>query len=123
LVGWGNQVNILKEASRLAKEQNNVSCEIIDLQTIIPWDKYSVMKSVKKTGRLLIAHEAPKTAGFAAEIASQIQEECLYNLKSPIIRVTGWDTPFPLVFEQVYLPDRFRCYEAIVSSMNQFNSL
>mgnify|MGYP006319897001 CR=1 FL=1 len=116
LIGWGAQITVLKEASRLAKEKNNVSCEIIDLQTIMPWDKKAIVKSVQKTGRLIIAHEAPKTAGFAAEIAAQIQEECIYNLKSPILRVTGWDTPFPLVFEKVYLPDILRCYEAIVSS-------
>ena len=74
---------------------------------------------MKKTGRLLIAHEAPKTGGFAAEIAAQIQEECIFDLKGPIIRVTGWDTPFPLVFERLYLPDKLRCYEAIIKSITK----
>lgn len=117
LVGWGAQVNVLREASKLAKSQNNISCEVIDLQTILPWDRQAIIQSVKKTGRLLIAHEAPKTGGFAAEIAAEIQEECIYDLKAPIIRVTGWDTPFPLVFERLYLPDKLRCFEAIVKSM------
>ena len=107
----------MKEASNIARENNKISCEIIDLQSILPWDKQAIVNSVKKTGRLLIAHEAPKTGGFAAEIAAEIQEECIYELKSPIIRVTGWDTPFPLVFERIYLPDKLRCYEAILKSM------
>lgn len=117
LVGWGAQVNVLREASKMVKSKNNISCEIIDLQTILPWDKQTIIKSVNKTGRLVVAHEAPKTGGFAAEIAAEIQEHCIYNLKSPIIRVTGWDTPFPLVFEKIYLPDKLRCYEAILKSM------
>lgn len=119
LVGWGAQINVLREASKIAKAQNNISCEIIDLQTILPWDKQTITNSVHKTGRLIIAHEAPKTGGFAAEIAAEIQDHCIYNLKSPIIRVTGWDTPFPLVFERIYLPDKLRCYEAILKSVKQ----
>lgn len=117
MIGWGAQLSVLKEAANIAKIENNISCEIIDLQTISPWDKKTIVKSVKKTGRLIIAHEAPKTGGFAAEISSEIQEECIYYLKSPIIRVAGWDTPFPLVFERIYLPDKLRCYEAIIKSM------
>ena len=108
---------MLKEASKIAKSKDNISCEIIDLQTILPWDIETVVKSVKKTGRLFIAHEAPRTGGFAAEIAAEIQEKCIYELRSPIIRITGWDTPFPLVFEKLYLPDKFRCYEGIINSM------
>lgn len=108
---------ILKEAAKLAKIQKKISCEIIDLQTILPWDKSTIVKSVKKTGRLIVSHEAPRISGFAAEIASQVQEECIFELKSPILRVTGWDTPFPLVFEKMYLPDKFRCYEAIIKSV------
>ena len=120
LVGWGAQLNVLRQAAKIAKDDNNISCEVIDLQTILPWDKKTVVNSVKKTGRLIIAHEAPKTGGFAAEIAAEIQEECIFYLKSPIIRVTGWDTPFPLVFERIYLPDKLRCYEAIIKSMKKF---
>lgn len=87
------------------------------MQTIQPWDKSTIIKSVKKTGRLIVSHESPKTSGFAAEIAAQIQEDCIFELKSPIIRVTGWDTPFPFVFEKMYLPNKFRCYEAIRKSV------
>lgn len=104
---------MLQDAANMAAIQHQISCEVIDLQTILPWDKDTVLQSVRKTGRLIIAHEAPRTGGFAAEIAAEVQEECMLHLKSPILRVTGWDTPFPLVFEKLYLPDKLRCYEAI----------
>lgn len=116
LVGWGAQVRVLQEASDLAMNINKISCEIIDLQTLLPWDKNTVVQSVNKTGRLLIAHEAPKTGGFSGEISAQIQENCILKLKGPIRRVTGWDTPFPLVYERFYLPNKFRCYDEICKS-------
>lgn len=62
---------------------------------------------------MIIAHEAPLTNGFGAELAATIQEECFLHLEAPIQRVTGWDTPFPHVFEPFYLPDKFRCFEAV----------
>lgn len=61
-----------------------------------------------KTGRCLIAHEAPTTGGFGGELAATIQEECFLHLEAPIQRVCGWDTPFPLVNEPFYVPDKFR---------------
>lgn len=73
----------------------------------------NLFQSVKKTGRVIIAHEAPLTNGFGAELAATIQEECFLHLEAPIQRVTGWDTPFPHVFEPFYLPDKFRCFEAV----------
>lgn len=118
LVGWGTQVHVLWEVAELAKEKLGVSCELIDLQTILPWDEETVVKSVQKTGRLLIAHEAPLTGGFAAEIASTIQEQCFLHLECPIQRVCGWDTPFPHIFEPFYLPDKWRCLEAIRKAVN-----
>lgn len=71
------------------------------------------MQSVEKTGRLIIVHEAPKTSGFSAEIASVIQEKCFLSLKAPVFRECGWDTPFPLVHDRFYCPDTKRCYAAI----------
>jgi 2-oxoisovalerate dehydrogenase E1 component beta subunit len=73
----------------------------------------TVLESVKKTGRLVIAHEAPMTGGFASEIAATIQERALLYLKAPIQRVCGWDTPFGLVYEPFYLPNAVRCAKAI----------
>nr|CAD7204707.1 unnamed protein product [Timema douglasi] len=118
LVGWGTQVHVLLEAAQLAQKELGVSCEVIDLVTILPWDRETVCNSVKKTGRALIAHEAPLTAGFGSEIASVIQEECFLHLESPIQRVTGFDTPFPHIFEPFYLPDKWRCFDAIKKSVN-----
>lgn len=68
---------------------------------------------MQKTGRALIAHEAPLTSGFGAEIAATIQSECFLSLEAPVKRVTGWDTPFPHVFEPFYLPDKHRCLAAV----------
>jgi len=113
LIGWGTQVHVLREVAERAKNELKVKCELIDLVSILPWDKETVCNSVKKTGRAIIAHEAPLTNGFGAELAATIQEECFLHLEAPVKRVCGWDTPFPHVFEPFYLPDRSRCFEAI----------
>lgn len=65
-----------------------------------------------------MAHEAPLTNGFGAEIAATIQENCFLNLEAPVKRVTGWDTPFPHVFEKFYIPDKHRCFDAIKDVIN-----
>ena len=83
-----------------------------------PWDVETVAKSVLKTGRLVVTHEAPLTGGFAGEIAATIQERCFLYLESPIARVTGMDTPFPLVLEKEHLPNHLKVYEAIRSSVD-----
>ncbi|KAI9141037.1 thiamine diphosphate-binding protein [Paraphysoderma sedebokerense] len=114
IVGWGSQLYVLENAIQMAEDRiKGLSCELIDLRTILPWDVETVVKSVNKTGRLVIAHEAPKTGGFASEIASTVQEKCFLRLESPIQRVCGWDTPFPLIFEKFYVPDMVRCFEGI----------
>jgi len=112
LIGWGNQVNRLLEAADLAKE-DGVSCEIIDLMSIQPWDEEGVLESVRKTGRCIVTHEAPRTSGFGAELAATIQERCFLQLEAPVQRVCGWDTPFPLVWEDFYLPTPLRVLDAI----------
>ena len=73
LIGWGTQVHVLVEVAQLAQEKLGVSCEVIDVVTILPWDRETIFQSVKKTGRCVIAHEAPLTSGFGAEIAASIQ--------------------------------------------------
>jgi len=116
LLAWGAQVEVIEMAADMA-EKDGISCEIIDLRSLLPWDRDTVTQSVTKTGRLLINHEAPKTSGFGAEIAAAIQETCFLHLESPIVRVTGLDTPFPLVLEKEYMPDHLKTYEAIKASM------
>ncbi|XP_022654308.1 2-oxoisovalerate dehydrogenase subunit beta, mitochondrial-like isoform X2 [Varroa jacobsoni] len=118
LVSWGTQVHVLNEVCDLAKQQLGAECEVIDLQTIIPWDKKTVVDSVKKTGRLVVSHEATLTAGFGAEIAASIQQECFLYLEAPVARVAGYDTPFPHVFEPFYLPTKWKVLEAVKKTLN-----
>ena len=87
----------------------DVSMELIDLRSIYPFDIDTIAESVKKTGRCVIVHEAPKTAGFGAEISSIIQEECFLHLEAPVQRVAGFDTIMPYYkLENAYLPDKAR---------------
>ena len=85
-------------------EEMGVDAEIIDLRTLVPLDIEAIEASVKKTGRCLIVHEATRTSGFGAELSALVQEHCFYSLEAPIERVTGWDTPYPHVFEWEYFP-------------------
>ncbi|MDO6565899.1 transketolase C-terminal domain-containing protein [Alteromonas sp. 1_MG-2023] len=117
LLGWGAQIEILQKAAEMSLE-DGVSCEIIDLRSILPWDADAVSNSVMKTGRLLINHEAPLTGGFASEIAATIQEKCFLYLEAPISRVCGLDTPYPLAHETEYMPDETKTYEAIKRSLH-----
>ncbi len=117
LVAWGAQVEIVEKAAAMAEEKG-VSCEILDLQSIMPWDAEAVFESVYKTGRLLINHEAPQTGGFAAEIATAVQRECFLYLEAPIMRVTGLDTPYPLAHEKEYMPDELKTFEAIMQCLD-----
>lgn len=91
--------------------RNNIG--VILILSLFLYICISLLQSVKKTGRAVIAHEAPLTCGFGAEMAAAIQEECFLHLEAPIQRVTGWDTPFPHVFEPFYIPDKYRCLDAI----------
>nr|WP_275974997.1 transketolase C-terminal domain-containing protein [Shewanella gaetbuli] len=116
VLAWGAQMEIVEKSCEMA-EKEGISCEIIDLRTLSPWDIDTVAASVKKTGRLVINHEAPLTGGFAGEIAATIQQECFLYLESPISRVCGLDTPYPLVHEKEYMPDELKTYEAIKATM------
>ena len=107
LVAWGAQVHVMTKAAEIASE-SGISCEIIDLRTLLPWDKGTVVDSVKKTGRLVVSHEAPITCGFGAEVSATVQEQCFLHLEAPIERVCGWDVPFPLVYEKFYVPSASR---------------
>ncbi|PNH07801.1 2-oxoisovalerate dehydrogenase subunit beta, mitochondrial [Tetrabaena socialis] len=113
LVGWGQQVLVLQQAAVQLEAQHGISCEVIDLRTLLPWDAEAVCASVSKTGRLVVSHEAPLTSGFGAEVAATVATRCFTRLESPPVRVCGADTPFPLVFESVYLPGVARVVEAV----------
>jgi 2-oxoisovalerate dehydrogenase E1 component beta subunit len=96
----------LDAAGQMAK--GGAELEVLDLRTLWPLDIEAVLKSVKKTGRVLIVHEAPRACGYGAELAAQISERAVEYLQAPIVRVTGADTPVPYALEPYYLPDADR---------------
>jgi len=96
-----------------AAEALDASVEVIDLRTLVPLDIDAVLDSVRKTGRCVIVHEAPRTCGYGAELAALVAERALMSLTAPIARVAGFDTPFPYTLEHVYLPDARRVTNAI----------
>jgi pyruvate dehydrogenase E1 component beta subunit len=104
----------LDAAARAAEE--DVECEVIDLRTLWPLDIDTVIESVKKTGRVVIVHEAPKTCGFGGELVSLICEKAFYHLQAPPVRVTGFDTPFPYALEMEYLPLSHRILPAVMKT-------
>jgi pyruvate dehydrogenase E1 component beta subunit len=104
LIAWGAMMReTMEAASRL--EGEGVDAEVVDLRSLVPLDVDRVIASARKTGRVVIVHEAPRTAGLAGELIALIQERALYSLQAPVLRVTGWDTVFPLKrSEHLYLP-------------------
>src|SRR3989344_143324 len=102
VIAWGAMVKVVNDS--LEKTQRSV--ELINLRTLVPLDINTIINSVKKTGRVVIVHEAPRTAGFGAELIALINEKAFYNLKSQPVRVTGYDTIMPLPkLENYYLPN------------------
>jgi 2-oxoisovalerate dehydrogenase E1 component beta subunit len=93
--------------------QKGIDAEIIDLRTLVPLDIATVEKSVQKTGRCLVIHEATRTSGFGAELSALVQERCFYHLEAPVERVTGFDTPYPHSLEWAYFPGPVRIGEAV----------
>jgi 2-oxoisovalerate dehydrogenase E1 component beta subunit len=115
VIAWGAMLYEAIEASNRAAEQG-IDCEVIDLRTLWPVDIETIIESVKKTGRVVIVHEAPKTCGFGAELVALINEKAFLHLEAPPVRVTGWDTPFPYTLEMDYLPLAGRILPAIVET-------
>ncbi|MBA4542732.1 MULTISPECIES: alpha-ketoacid dehydrogenase subunit beta [Thermoactinomyces] len=110
---WGAMVPIAEKAAR-EWEQKGVSCDVIDLRTLYPLDEETIIESIKKTGRAVIVHEAPKTAGLGAELIALIQEHAFLYLEAPIARVTGYDAPVPMfALEDHFLPGVERVSQAI----------
>ncbi|WP_242362030.1 MULTISPECIES: alpha-ketoacid dehydrogenase subunit beta [Anaeromyxobacter] len=112
LVAWGSMWHEAEQAAREA-EAEGIDCEVIDLRSLQPLDTDTLVQSVKKTGRAIVVHEAPRTCGFGAELAAILQEKCFLHLEAPITRVTGFDTPFPYTLENEYLPRAPRVLKAI----------
>ena len=104
-------------AAALAKD--GISAEVIDLRTLVPLDEAAAVASVEKTGRAVIVHEAARFCGFGAELSAILAEKAFYSLKAPILRVTGYDTPFPYALENVYLPNAARIEAAARAVMQE----
>ena len=106
VVTWGAMVYTADEAARKVEEESGLSIEILDLRTLIPWDKAAVLKSVEKTSKALVLHEDTRTGGFGAEIVATIMEEGFENLDAPVKRITAPDTPVPFSppLEKAFIP-------------------
>jgi 2-oxoisovalerate dehydrogenase E1 component beta subunit len=116
LIAYGAMVSIAEEAAQKAAEQS-ISCEVIDLRTLSPFDIDTLLTSTKKTGRVVIVHEAARTCGFGAELAASITERAMEYLEAPIQRVTGFDTPFPYSLEHEYMPNADRVLGAVRATL------
>ena len=113
VVCYGGMVATCLEAAAIAEEEGR-SVEVVDLRSLSPLDLDTVCASVRKTGRCLVAHEAPGFAGLGAEVASGVTERCFYQLEAPVLRVTGFDLPYPPAkYENQYLPDADRVLAAV----------
>ncbi|MBW4032159.1 MAG: alpha-ketoacid dehydrogenase subunit beta [Acidobacteria bacterium] len=113
LVGHGAMVSVLLQAADIAAAEGT-SIEVIDLRSLSPIDYAPIIASVQKTGRLVVAQEAPGHASVGSEIASTVAERAFYSLEAPVLRVSGFDTPFPPAkLEGIYLPDADRILEAV----------
>jgi len=113
IVTYGTLVHV----AIAAVEETGVDAEIVDVRTIAPLDTQTLIDSVNKTGRCMIAHEATRFGGFGAELAARIQKDCFYNLEAPIGRIAGWDTPYPHAFEWQYFPGKKRMIAGIKTMM------
>ena len=100
VLAYGTMVHVAVTAAK----ETEVDAEVLDLRTLLPVDIEAIDASVKKTGRCLIVHEATRTGGYGAELSALVQERCFHHLEAPILRVTGWDTPYPHTFEWDYFP-------------------
>lgn len=115
VIAYGAMLYEALDAAQKASGEG-VEADVIDLRTLWPLDVTTVIESVKKTGRLVIVHEAPKTCGFGAELVSLVCEKAFYHLQAPPLRVTGFDTPFPYTLEMEYLPLSHRILPAILNT-------
>ncbi|HEY8945426.1 MAG TPA: alpha-ketoacid dehydrogenase subunit beta [Polyangiaceae bacterium] len=104
----------LDAASKAAAK--GVEAEVIDLRTLWPVDITTILSSVKRTGRVVVVHEAPRTCGFGAELVSLVTERAFYHLEAPPVRVTGFDTPFPYTLEMEYMPLSHRILPSLLDA-------
>jgi 2-oxoisovalerate dehydrogenase E1 component beta subunit len=109
VLAYGTMVHVALAAA----EDTGIDAEVIDLRTLVPLDLEAILASVQKTGRCIVLHEATLTSGFGGELAALVQEHCFYHLEAPVMRVTGWDTPYPHAQEWDYFPGPARLGQAL----------
>ena len=118
LITWGGMVGRCLEAARAA-EEDGVELEVVDLRSLVPLDVETVVGSARKTGRVVVVHEAPMTAGFGAEVVARVVEDAFDSLEAPVLRVTGYDLPYPpATVEEHYLPSVDRILAALERVLN-----
>jgi 2-oxoisovalerate dehydrogenase E1 component beta subunit len=113
VLAYGTMVYVAEAAA----QETGIDAEIIDLRTLVPYDLDTIAASVEKTGRCVVVHEATLTSGFGAELSALVQENCFYHLEAPVVRVTGWDTPYPHAQEWDYFPGPARVGRALRAVM------
>ena len=115
IISYGAPLYICSDAISHAEKDFGISVELIDLRTLYPWDRPTILQSVRKTGRAIVVHESMVNAGIGAEVAATIQadEQTFLKLEAPVQRVAGWSTHMGLVYERFNVPDVVRVYDAI----------
>lgn len=114
IISWGAPVLMVEKLAGQLAAEKGLSIEVIDLRSLVPLDMETLVRSVEKTGRLIVVHEAVRTSGFASEIITRINEEAFYSLEAPMVRLTGYDTPYPVPqVEDDWLPNEPRLLRAI----------
>lgn len=109
IITWGAAVPLVRNLARQWNEQHRDSIEVLDLRSIVPMDVNAIITSVQKTGRVMIVHEAVKSGGVGAEVSALINEKAMFSLLAPIVRVTGYDIPYPTpMVEDDWLPNPAR---------------
>jgi pyruvate/2-oxoglutarate/acetoin dehydrogenase E1 component len=112
LIAYGAMIPVCEQAAAALADE--ASCEIVDIRSLRPLDEETILASVAKTGRVVIVHEAPRTAGFGAELAALIAEKAIFDLQGPVVRVTGYDVPYPYwTIEDAYVPSTERVSSAV----------
>lgn len=109
---YGAMVPVVEKAAQEASEKG-IGCHVVDLRTLLPLDEEGVIEAAKRTGRVVVVHEAPRFCGMGGEISAIIAENAIEYMEAPVVRVTGFDTPFPNALEHHYVPDPRRVLDAI----------
>ncbi|MCA1491896.1 alpha-ketoacid dehydrogenase subunit beta [Sinorhizobium alkalisoli] len=113
VLAYGTMVHVALAAT----EETGIDAEVIDLRSLLPLDLETIVDSVTRTGRCVVVHEATLTSGFGGELVALVQEHCFYQLEAPVVRVTGWDTPYPHAQEWDYFPGPARVGRALAEAM------